>query len=336
MDLMDFRKMMMPAVEQELKKSLEYIPQKYPDLSEMLAYHMGWSGDGAGVEAQGKRIRPLMVTLCTAAAGGDWEKALPAASAVELVHNFSLIHDDIQDQSELRRGRKTVWVKWGVPQAINAGDLMFTLAHLAMFHLAEYLAAEETLAAVELLDKTAVKLTVGQYLDMAFEKKNILPLDDYYPMIGGKTASLLSCCTELGALVAGGSLEKREQFARFGYTLGLAFQVQDDWLGIWGDEKKTGKSTEGDLVTGKKTLPILYALENDREFNARWSAGPIHPDDVPTLKKMLINDGTQDYTQTVSDQLMQDALLALDTTSLPNEASAALKELTMTLLNRQK
>ncbi len=121
------------AVEKSLKVEISKIPEG--DLRTMLSYHMGWVGEGSGVEAQGKRIRPLITLLTCAASGGVWQDAIPAATAIEMVHNFSLIHDDIEDNSEYRRGRKTVWARWGIPQAINAGDLLFSMARASIFGL---------------------------------------------------------------------------------------------------------------------------------------------------------------------------------------------------------
>src|SRR4030067_283120 len=142
----------------------------------MVAYHLGWEGDGAGSDARGKRIRPLLVVLACAAAGGDWGKALPAAAAVELVHNFSLIHDDIQDNSPLRRGRTTVWKHWGIPQAINAGDAMLTLAHLSALRLANTISAEVAIQAATIFQQACLQLTKGQYLDLSYENRRPLSL----------------------------------------------------------------------------------------------------------------------------------------------------------------
>ncbi|MEN4040791.1 MAG: polyprenyl synthetase family protein, partial [Anaerolineaceae bacterium] len=214
-----------------------------PELRAMLRYHLGWEGEGSGPEAQGKRIRPLLVLLTTHAAGGEWQRALPAAASVELIHNFSLIHDDIQDQSSLRRGRPTLWVKWGVAQAINAGDLMFTQAFYSLTNLSGLIQPEDVVDALRLLQDTCIELTKGQFMDLWNEQEVSLPIDSYWPMVGGKTAALLACCTQLGAIVAGASSERCKAFRNFGYQLGLAFQVQDDWLGIWGEAARPGKST---------------------------------------------------------------------------------------------
>src|SRR3990172_8526941 len=171
------------AVEGELHRAVGQSAEAGLDeFDAMLAYHLGWEGDGAGSDARGKRIRPLLVVLACAAAGGDWEKALPAAAAVELVHNFSLIHDDIQDNSPLRRGRTTVWKHWGIPQAINAGDAMLTLAHLVLLRLSETSPAEVALQAMQILQSACLHLTQGQFLDLLYEARGDLTLDAYWPM----------------------------------------------------------------------------------------------------------------------------------------------------------
>src|SRR5512146_1389252 len=167
MNLQEYIQVMRPAVETQLQSFIDRsLRGNYPDLRSMLTYHMGWEGEGAGPEAQGKRIRPLLVLLCAEAAGGTGQDALPAAAAVELLHNFSLIHDDIQDNSPLRRNRPTVWVKWGQAQAINAGDVMFTLSFLAVQDLAGVLPSEHVLLVSRIIQETCLRLTEGQYLDI--------------------------------------------------------------------------------------------------------------------------------------------------------------------------
>ena len=158
------------AIEEELHQVMarKHRPEQ-DELYDILAYHMGWEGEGAGAEARGKRIRPLLVCLSCAAVGGDWKNSLPAAAAVEIVHNFSLIHDDIEDNSPLRRGRPTVWKKWGIPQAINAGDAMFALAHLATLGLESTRSLQIANQASTILLETCLNLTEGQYMDIASE-----------------------------------------------------------------------------------------------------------------------------------------------------------------------
>jgi geranylgeranyl diphosphate synthase, type I len=327
---------MQAAVEFELERVVnETIGSDFPELRSMLRYHLGWEGEGSGPEAQGKRVRPILVLLATKAAGGEWAKALPAAAAVELIHNFSLIHDDIQDQSPLRRGRPTLWVKWGVAQAINAGDLMFTQAHLSLLNLNGLIPSENVIQASKVLHETCVLLTKGQFLDLWNETEKSIPIDSYWPMVGGKTAALLSCCTELGAIVAGAENERIQSFREFGYKLGLAFQVQDDWLGIWGNSNQTGKSTDSDLVSGKKTLPVLYAIQQNKQFAQRWADGPVQPSEVPDLARLLIEEGAQAYIEQVADQLTNEALDALEQGLISSDSGAALRSLSIKLLGRK-
>ncbi len=336
-ELTQYQQRLQPAIEDALRQAvLGRISDDYAPLRTMLAYHLGWEGEGAGADAQGKRIRPLLVLLSCAAAGGEWRQALPAATAVELIHNFSLIHDDIQDGSALRRGRATVWVKWGVAQAINAGDLMFILAHLALLELEAACGAATTLQASRLLHQGCVRLTQGQYLDLHNETVARPTIEDYWFMVEGKTASLLGCCTELGALVAGVSDQRRQAFRDYGYNLGLAFQVLDDWLGIWGDSQQTGKSIESDLVSGKKTLPVLYALVKNGPFAKTWQNGANAVEQVPHLAALLTDEGASEFTLAEADRLTKQANAALEA-ALPRESDSgiALRQLTAHLLRRQ-
>ncbi len=336
MELKDYIQVMQPEIEDQLKAVIDRSVQAdYPDLRAMLRYHMGWEGSGAGPDAQGKRIRPLLVLLSTAAAGQDWRKALPAAAAVELIHNFSLIHDDIQDRSELRRGRETVWKKWGVAQAINAGDLMFTLAYLALLDLEHSEPAGTVVTASRVLHETCVSLTKGQFLDLHNENRPSMPIDSYWPMVGGKTAALLAAAAELGAIVAHPGEKRQAAFRRFGYQLGLAFQMLDDLLGIWGDAGTIGKSTKSDLISGKKTLPVLYGLQQGGQFSERWLVGPIQIYEVPKVAKWLVEDGAQMYTQQEADRLTGEALQSLDAGLVDQVAGEALRSLALQLLNRK-
>jgi geranylgeranyl diphosphate synthase type I len=326
---------MLPAVEDELRAVLDRaVPADYRELREMLAYHLGWEGENAGPEARGKRIRSLLVLMCCAAAGGDWRKALPAAAAVELLHNFSLIHDDIQDKSPLRRGRPAVWVQWGIPQAINTGDTMYTMAYMAVSCLSETTTREQAFQALGLLQQACLSLTTGQYLDISYENRKEISLKDYWPMVEGKTAALLAACAELGSLTAGANETTQAAFQQFGQYLGLAFQVQDDYLGLWGDSALTGKSSDSDLVSGKKTLPILYGLSQDGEFSRRWSAGPILPDETRDIAALLAQEGALDFTRETVNRLTQLALEALTIAAREPEGAKALMELAHQLIQR--
>ncbi len=335
--LADFQQQMIPAVEEAMQAVVDRArSQGCTELHTMLTYHLGWSGEGAGPAARGKRVRPLLVLLSTAAAGGEWHRAVPAAAAVELLHNFSLIHDDIEDHGETRRGRPTVWTKWGVPLAINGGDALFTLANIAMLELHPPVDAETTLIATRLLLQTALRLTQGQHLDISYEDRENVSVDDYWRMVEGKTAALLAASTELGAVLAKAEESTRRAYHEFGRMLGLAFQAWDDYLGIWGDAALTGKSTTGDLMERKKTLPVVYGLAQEGEFARRWRAGEPHtPEEVPALAHALETDGAKAYTQAVAARLTSQALAALEQAQPQGDAGQALRTLAERLLQRQ-
>jgi len=336
MSLDELTQTFLPSIEQELKKWVNQADGlDYGMLYTMMSYHMGWEGEDAGATARGKRIRPLLLLLTTAAAGGVWTHALSAAASVELIHNFSLIHDDIEDNSPHRRGRPTIWTKWGVPQAINTGDSMYSLAQLAMLGLEKTTSPMITLKAVQLLESTCLALTKGQFLDISYENRDALTIDDYWPMVTGKTAALLSACTGLGALVADAAESTQEDYRTFGLKLGLAFQVLDDLLGIWGDSVKTGKSIASDLVEGKKSLPVLYGLQIGGRFAARWMQGPISKGEVPSLAKQLEIEGARQFAQEAADRLTVEALDALQRANPQGKAGAALTQLAHQLLQRQ-
>ena len=330
-------KPLLSSIESELQKQISRFdtPRTKP-FHEMLTYHMGWTGEGAGLEATGKRIRPLLVLLSTSACGADWQPALPAAASIELVHNFSLVHDDIQDNSDKRRGRPTTWVKWGMPMAINVGDALFVMSNQAIMDLKANYPAEVVVRAAEILHNTCLELTRGQFLDMSYEERNDLSVEDYWPMIAGKTAALLSACCHIGALLGGEDDARQESYRAFGHYLGLAFQVQDDILGIWGNEALTGKSAASDLIEGKNSLPVLAGLGANGQFAARWKQGPIQADEVQELARILASEGSYETASDAAKQMTDLALMSLREADPQGEAGDALFALADKLLKRSQ
>ena len=165
-----FSELARPALRLELEQAIAASGDHgTPGLQEMITYQLGWSGENAGIKAEGKQIRPLLVLLACQSGGGDWKSALPAAAAVELIHNFSLVHDDIEDNGEVRRGRPTLWKVWGEAQAINTGDAIFALAYASLVNLVDKTSPEIGLRAGKLFHQTCLRLTQGQHLDIAFE-----------------------------------------------------------------------------------------------------------------------------------------------------------------------
>jgi geranylgeranyl diphosphate synthase, type I len=346
MSLENLNNHMLPAIEKELKRIVSHLDEPHTrHFYEMLAYHMGWTGEGSGAEAAGKRIRPLLVLLTFTASSRrsgkaetedrEWTTALPVAACIELIHNFSLVHDDIQDNSDLRRGRPTVWKKWGMPQAVNVGDVLFILAHIALLEIQKAFKPEKAQRAEAIINEACLALSCGQFMDISYEKRNDLAVEDYWPMISGKTAALLSACTQVGATLGGADESARESYRNFGHFLGLAFQVHDDYLGIWGDSALTGKSTESDLVAGKKTLPILYGLAKHGAFAKRWSEGSIQSDEVGNLSEQLTMEGVKLFTEEATDQMTDLAIQSLRAAEPQGEAGEALFELAKLLLSRK-
>jgi geranylgeranyl diphosphate synthase type I len=248
------------ALDRQLRAALPSLERS--GLYAMLRYHLGWV-DAAGKPASvyaGKQLRPTLLLLAAAAAGGDPEAAMPAAAAVELLHNFSLIHDDVQDRSPERRYRPVVWAIWGNAQAINAGDAMHALAGREVLRCAERGAdPADVLEVAALLHECCLSLVEGQYLDLSFESRDDVSVDDYLTMISGKTGALIAASVEVGALLGGGRAA-RADWREFGAQIGRAFQIVDDVLGVWGDPAVTGKPAADDVVQGKRALPYLLAL----------------------------------------------------------------------------
>ncbi|HEY4189461.1 MAG TPA: polyprenyl synthetase family protein [Candidatus Limnocylindrales bacterium] len=300
---------------------------------EMIRYHLGLDGDDG---PRGKRMRPLLGLLAYSSIAGDHRAALPGAAAVELGHNFSLVHDDIEDGDTERRHRPTLWALHGVPQAINTGDLVFSLSRVALHRLTDLgFSDTKVLRLMRLYDETCVRLCEGQYLDIATSAPGAtMSVDLYFDMIGRKTAALISASIEAGALLATDDESVIAHYRRFGWELGLAFQVNDDLLGIWGLEAATGKEPT-DLARRKKTLPVLYALEHgapeDRERLADL-VGATHPDavDVAEIIEILERSGAREYTRSEARRHRDAALGELGGLSVVDPAA---REQLATIIN---
>lgn len=231
----------------------------------MMGYHMGWVNEQftPAQRPAGKRLRPMLVLLVCHVMGLDAMRALPAAASVEILHNYSLIHDDIEDLDEVRRHYPTVWKVWGKGLAINAGDGMHACAFRAMQDLTRNgFDAAVVLDAVSLLNRTCVELTEGQFLDLRYETCDSVTLSEYFQMVKGKTAALFSTCLEVGALLGGCSPEVRQLFRQTGQQVGYVFQMRDDLAGIWDSREQTGKHTCKDIAHRKKSFPIVAAMSH--------------------------------------------------------------------------
>lgn len=313
-------------------------------LYNMMRYHLGWVDEqGHPRETSGgKLLRPTLCLLACEAVGGKWQRAVPAAAAIELVHNFSLIHDDIQDVSPERRHRPTVWWLWGQAQAINAGDGMYALAQLSLPRLeSRSIPGEKVVQASTILAQACLKLCEGQYLDVSFENRLDVGMDDYLEMISGKTAQLFECSLHLGALLGTESEGLKRCLCSFGRKLGLAYQMWDDLLGIWGDETIIGKSAQSDIKERKKSLPVVYALEKARdkereELVSIYLKQTLNREDVAEVAKILDRLGARDYTERMVEQYYLQALQGLEEAELPPSARDELRQVAAFILGREE
>ncbi|HXZ94989.1 MAG TPA: polyprenyl synthetase family protein [Dehalococcoidia bacterium] len=326
------------AVRVELREVIDSYPSV---LGNMLRYHMGWEDEHghSRTRESGKFIRSTLCLLGCQAVGGDASRAMPAAVAVELIHNFSLIHDDIEDASYERHHRPTVWKLWGQSQAINAGDGMFTLAYLALLKLKEKRMADEKIASsIEMLSLACLQLCAGQYLDIEYENSLDITVEDYLDMAAKKTAALFAASISLGAYLGSDDSKLVDCFYLFGKELGVAFQIYDDILGIWGVEESTGKSA-GDISQKKKTLPVVYGLQSSdgrarKKLEKLYSQKSIEGEDVIEVMKILDHLGAKDYAENLAEQYYCQALVQLEATGLATSRQAPLKEIACFLLKR--
>ncbi len=301
----------------------------------MLAYHLGWvdaTFKPLAEPKRGKRLRPILLLLVSEAEGGEWREALPAAAAVELLHNFSLIHDDIEDGDQLRRGRPTLWVLWGEAQAINAGDTLYTLAYESLLALPPAFA----LTAVRDFAETARTLTEGQHLDMAFEQQDEVDEATYLQMVAGKTAALIALSAKLGGLCAGVDAATLKALERFGYNVGMSFQMQDDLLGLWGDPQRTGKPVGNDLRQRKKTLPIIHGMQHSEAFRRLLAAPHLDEEAIAQAQVLLEAVGSRAYVEARAADYLRQGLAALEEAGGKGEAKEALHALVQRLLGRDQ
>jgi geranylgeranyl diphosphate synthase type I len=275
--------------------------ERTAELYRWVRYHLGLDG----AVKRGKRLRPLLGLLAYQSIAGEHQRALPGAAAVEMGHNFSLVHDDIQDASPERRFRPALWTLTGVPQAINTGDALFTLSRLALHRLSSLgFSDRKVLDLMRLYDETCLALCEGQYLDIRNAERAGWPsVDEYFDMIGRKTAALIAGSVQAGAMLATDDQAVIGAYRSFGWALGLAFQLNDDLLGIWGDDDEavTGKEPS-DIEARKKTLPLIHALEHagaaDRaRLRTILDGAPPTPHEVLEARAILERVGSRAYTR---------------------------------------
>ena len=287
----------------------------------------------------GKRIRPLLACAAAAAFTEAWQRALPVAVALEIFHNFTLLHDDLMDRSPLRRGQETVYRRWGDNTAILSGDAMSIEAYASLAEVADKSLLAELLPR---FSQMALEVCVGQQYDMEFETRSEVRVEEYMEMIRLKTSVLLGSSLELGALVGGATAEQARALYAVGIQLGLAFQIQDDLLDVYGDEKTFGKPIGGDIVNAKKTLLLLYALEQlqGEELKRLQEILAYTPEErrayIDEVRTLYDKAGTRLYAEAEIERLTSEAYHGVEQLPLRDEGRELLLALFHTLSGRTK
>jgi len=311
-------------------------------LYEMLRYHMGWIDEkgNPGDFNKGKFLRATLCMLANISTGGDYKISLPIASSIELIHNFSLIHDDIQDNDSQRRHRPTLWYIWGRPQAINAGTAMKVLANLAITRLKKYsVSYEKQIEVFRILNENCLRMLEGQYLDISYEEKQDVSIEEYIDMIDKKTASLIEGAMLIGA-VLNIPIDDLKPFRIFGNYLGIAFQIRDDILGIWGSEDKTGKPHASDIRKKKKSFPIVFALNNSPDniksfFSKVYLSNKINESHLKKILSYLDELGAKEFCENMCRKYYEMAVSEIKNLPVSKDYKNHYREISDFLLIRE-
>jgi geranylgeranyl diphosphate synthase, type I len=308
-----------------------------PELGRIAAYHLGWCDEHGAPSARagGKGVRPALAVLSAEAAGADAAAGVPGAVAVELVHNFSLLHDDVIDGDRERRHRPTVWALYGVAPAVLVGDALLTLGHQILLEHGSAGAA----ASAALGDAVAAMIG-GQADDMAFEGRADVTREECLGMVAGKTGALLSCAAAIGSVLVGAPTPVVDALRSYGAHLGVAFQAVDDILGIWGDPERTGKPRGNDLSTRKKSLPVVFALgggerQGAGELRQLLLNGPLDADAVARATYLVEACGARQATEALAREHLDAACRSLEGAGLAGSACAELADLARFVVERE-
>jgi geranylgeranyl diphosphate synthase type I len=327
-------------IEHTLREALSTAPSF---IRGVISYHFGWVDqdfEAASFE-RGKRLRPTLCLLVFDALTGSHTAALPVAAALEMIHNFSLIHDDIEDDDLERRGRSTAWAIWGKPLAINVGDFLYTLAFNSICRLEPTIFSSEKILSVQrLITEACLTLTAGQDLDLRFEQTRDVSTEMYIDMVYKKTGALLEAAVLAGAMLGTSDETVISNYREFAHNIGIAFQVRDDILGIWGDTTKTGKSVDNDLRRKKKTLPVIYTLNKStgqrRESLHRLYTGPEPLSDaqIEFVRDSLAWARASNFAQSSANAYIENAFTALHQIGISNQAQSELETIAKFLVYR--
>ena len=336
-----------PFLEKEIKTiisdgELFKISKNKTTIYDMMAYHLGWAKQNGDKikSSSGKYLRSTLSLLACESISNEFITALPVAAAIELIHNFSLVHDDIQDNDEIRRHRPTVWKLWGKPQAINVGSAMQALSILAVLRLSRSgISPGKMIDVLKILDESCLRMIEGQYLDIDFEDRDDITVKDYLKMVERKTAALIQCSLEIGAVLKL-DYDMIKPFKTFGKYMGIAFQTRDDILGIWGNDKKTGKPNGNDLKKKKKSLPVVYVLSsNDEnlkgEFLNIFTKNYISDDDIYKILEIFEKIQARQFCEQTTEKYYKLALKEIKNLPVMEDKVRHFREIADFLIKRE-
>lgn len=331
-------------IDAEMRAARQEQTEIAPILWEIIDYQFGWDlpaeDSNFFQKVSGKKIRPLLMALVAKAICGHYQHILPAGVALELIHNFTLLHDDVMDQSPERRHRPAVWTRWGDYQAINAGDGLYALANLSSVRLLNIDTPPNKIVQVfRVLSQACLWTAEGQILDMDFETRETVATDEYITMIANKSATLIEAAALIGALLSTDDQQVVQAYGQFARNLGIAFQVRDDYLGIWGNTATTGKSATSDIVEKKKSYPVLAAFEHaipaDRDTLRRiYAQTTLAESEIQTVLDILDRTGAAEQTDEIAEQYYETAMNSLKNTGIENETQNLIHQLATFLIKR--
>ena len=335
----DILKRFSPQVDAALDEALQQI---HPEIANITRYFLGWLDESFKPVSRrsGKKLRPTLALLVHEAITGSAAPAIPLAVALELIHNYSLIHDDIEDHDSERRGRPTVWRLWGESVAINVVDTLHALAFRTLLN-DNPSDSSGMLEVYRTLVETSCQLCEGQHLDITYEKVLDIDQEHYLRMIGRKTAALIACSSFAGARLATNDESLVNAYQGFGTNLGYAFQIRDDFLNLWGDREHVGKDQYSDLRSKKKTLPVVYALarlvdERGERLRAIYADidQPMQSEEIHYVLGLLEDLKAREYTVDLVNQYIDESLRCLHRTGVSNTSQAQLHTLARFLVGR--
>lgn len=319
-------------------------PHEHTKINTMLKYFLGWTdpkGNPTNQPISGKALRPILCILACNSAGGGIKQAIPAAIPLELIHNFSLIHDDIQDKDEFRHNRPTIWALWGNPKALVAGNNLRVIADLTMKNLTSLgISKNKCLTLNYILTQACLEMIEGQYLDIKYEGQTSLGTELYLEMISKKTGALIASAIKIGASLATENKEKLRAFYQFGKLLGLVFQITDDVLGIWGNEEKTGKPVGADIIRKKNSLPIIMAVSKTTKINRQkikdiYNKPSISKSDLNSILDIMDETKSEKYCMELAEKYYLEALSIIGNIPMSNQSRKDIEAIALFLTKRQ-